>query len=211
MDASFQIPLTLAYVHSAPVAQILSELKRWLQKENPICLVHPHGFCVILLGRTEAEDWRLHIWPSRERIVSGMPAFIHTHDRCIESRILKGSMTNVLYDVREVKVGGFPLYEVIYGGDRYLSKTSNFLSKTNIRVEPKSIQRQKLESGDVYRVERDVYHEVIVPEGALTVTIVCMHSFLPSPVLLVGQDGFPSSIVSTRVERRASEIFDNEY
>jgi len=43
---------------------------------------------------------------------------------------------DVLYDVVTVPAGGQPLYEVGYGGDRYASATSNFLRKTNTRVQP---------------------------------------------------------------------------
>ena len=38
--------------------------------------------------------------------MDGCPAFIHTHDRYVESRVLEGELTNIRYDVREVTLGG---------------------------------------------------------------------------------------------------------
>jgi len=44
-------------------------------------------------GRTQSEEWRLHFWHKGPRVVIGMPAFIHTHNCHVESRILKGQIT----------------------------------------------------------------------------------------------------------------------
>jgi hypothetical protein len=136
MFADLGFPLTLDYVRVAPVSILRTALKAWMQEQNPISLVHPHGFYVVLLSRTEAEEWRFHFWPQGTRTIAGMPAFIHTHDRHVESRILQGQLTNIFYDVPTVLVGGQPLYEVSYGGDRYSSATSNFLQQTSTRVQP---------------------------------------------------------------------------
>jgi hypothetical protein len=77
----------------------------------------------------------------RDREPVGMPAFIHTHHHHIESRILQGQLTNIIYDVAAVPAGGQPLYEVGYAGDRYASDTSNLLCRTSTRVQP-VIQRR---------------------------------------------------------------------
>lgn len=85
MPADTGFPLTLAHVQSAPVFLLLAGVKPWLARENPVCLMHPHGFYVALLHFTEAEEWRFHTWPKGTRNVLGMSAFIHTHDRNVES------------------------------------------------------------------------------------------------------------------------------
>ena len=58
---------------------------------------------------------------------------LHTHDRVVESRILRGRLRNVLYDIAEVAEGGLPEYEVVHGGDKYSPKNQNRLVKTGRR------------------------------------------------------------------------------
>ncbi|MGC2782639.1 MAG: hypothetical protein WA397_02150 [Roseiarcus sp.] len=203
MYADLGFPLTLDHVRAAPVPALLAAVKTWLERENPICLMHPHGFYVVLLGCTETEEWRFHFWPKGPRAVAGMPAFIHTHDRHIESRILQGQLTNILYDVASVATGGQPLYEVAYGGDRYESATSNFLRLTTTRVQSNIRHHDTMGCGDTYHVERHAYHEVAVPEQLATSTLVCMHGRSPGAVMVVGLEGYPDMIAFRRAEHRA--------
>jgi len=203
MYADLGFPVTLDHVRSAPVSVLLAAVKRWLERENPACLMHPHGFFIVLLGRTETEEWRLHFWPQGPRSITGMPAFIHTHDRHVESRILQGQLTNILYDVAAVPTGGQPLYEVGYGGDRYASATSNFLRYATTRVQAIVRRRDTMRRGDKYYVERFAYHEAVVPEQLATSTLVCMHGRAPGAIRVVGLDGYPGTIAFTRAEHRA--------
>lgn len=208
MSVNLNFPLTLDHVHTTPVPVLSAAVKTWLNQANPVCLMHPHGFYVVLLDRNETEDWRLHFWRRGLRVIIGMPAFIHTHDRHVESRVLQGQLTNILYDVAEVPSGGHPLYEVEYGGDRYASATSNFLRKTATRVQPTIRCRNIMERGDPYHVERHAYHEVAVPYQLPTCTLVCMHGRSPGAVTVVGLDGYPEMIAFTRTERRANAFSD---
>ena len=203
MCADLPFPLTLDYVRTAPVSVLLPAVETWLERKNPTCLVHPHGFYVVLLGRTEMEEWRFHLWPRGPRITTGMPAFIHTHDRHIDSRILQGTLTNILYDVAMVPTGGQPLYKVEYGGDRYASATSNSLRKTATRVQATIRCQDKMRRGDTYHVECHAYHEAVVPEQLVTSTLVCMHGRSAGAATVVGLDGYAESIAFTRVEYRA--------
>ncbi len=206
MHADTGFPLTLAHVRSAPVSLLLAGVKSWLARENPVCLMHPHGFYVALLHCTEAEEWRFHMWPKGTRNVLGMPAFIHTHDRNLESRVLEGELTNILYDVREVTLGGRPLYTVEYGGDRYKSSTSNLLKRTDSRVETTIRCRETIRPGGMYCVEHHIFHEVVVPESRTTTTIVCMNRRSPGAVNVVGIDGYRAMISFARTERRAEHF-----
>jgi hypothetical protein len=130
---------------------------------------------------------------------------IHTHDKVVESRILAGCLSNVLYDVTAVTAGGQPEYEVAYVGDKYIKSTANVLQKTTSRVRAAIASTQTLEAGDCYRIESHLYHEAVVPDDAVTATIVCMHSPSPGPVRVLGLDGYPEHIVFERTERRAAE------
>lgn len=203
MHADLGFPLTLSYVRRTPAAFLLAAVKEWLERENPTCLVHPHGFYVALLGRTETEEWRFHFWPKGFRTVTGMPAYIHTHDRHVESRVLQGRITNTLYDVAAVPTGGQPLYEVSYDGDRYVSATSNFLRQTATRVQPIIRRRYTVACGETYHIERHAYHEAEVSEQLATATLVCMYRRLPGAVMVVGLDGYPETVAFVRTEKRA--------
>jgi hypothetical protein len=203
MSVDLGFPLTLDYVRGASSDILLTAIKQWLEQENPICLLHPHGFYVVLLGRNETEEWRFHFWPQGSRVITGMPAFIHTHDRHIESRILQGQLTNILYAAPEVPIGGQPLYVVSYVGDRYMPATSNLLRNTTIRVQPVIRHRDILNCGDMYHVERHEYHEAVVSEQTYTATLVCMHSPLSGAVKVIGLDEYPDTITFMRDECRA--------
>lgn len=200
MPAETSISLTPKRVGLTPAHVLLTELKAWLICKNSSALLHPHGFHVVLLSRTEEEEWRLHFWPKGPRAVTGMPAFVHTHDRHVDSWILQGSITNILYDVQPVPAGGSPLYEVGYGGDRYSSMTSNILRRTAQRVQTSILSETTMQPGDTYRVDRHDYHEAFVPEDLCTVTLVRMHARSPGAVRVVGLDGFPETITFCRTE-----------
>ena len=208
MCADLGFPLTINHVRAAQVPALLAAVKTWLERENPVCLVHPHGFYVVLLDRNETEEWRFHFWPRGLRAAVGMPAFIHTHDRHVVSRVLQGQLTNILYDVSTVPTGGQPLYEVGYGGDRYASATSNFLRRTPTRVKPTMLRRDTIGRGYTYVVKRHAFHEAVVPHQLATATLVCMRGRSLGPVMVVGLNGYPDAIAFTRVELNASTFTD---
>jgi hypothetical protein len=206
MLADLGFPLEWNRVRAEPLPALRAAVRKWLARENSTYLIHPHGFYVALLGRTETHEWRLHFWPKGPRVVNGMPAFIHTHNCHVESRILKGQLTNILYNVAADSAGGQPLYEVDYSGDRYAATTSNILRKTATRVQATIQRRSTHTCGDTYHVERCAYHEAVVSDGDTTSTLVCMHGRSPGPVMVVGLDGYPETIAFTRAEYRALDF-----
>lgn len=203
-DLGFQVEWN--WVRAAPLPALRSAIRTWLTRANPTCLIHPHGFYVVLLGRTESEEWRLHFWRKGPRVVTGMPGFIHKHNCDVESRILKGELTNILYNVTEDPIGYQPLYEVDYSGDRYAAATSNRLRKTATRVHVAIQRRTTYTSGDTYNVERNAYHEAVVSDRDSTSTLVCMHGRSSAPVMVVGLDGYPQTIAFKRAEYRALDF-----
>lgn len=206
MRAELTFPLTLEYVHTIPTEHLMAALKNWLCSTNPVCLVHPHGFFVVPVDRTEAGDWRFHFWPKGKRPIRGMPALIHTHDRHVDSRILSGQLTNITYDVASAGSDGLPLYEVGYGGDRYEKSTSNFLVKTSTRVGVRPVKAETLVTGQHYRVDRHAFHEAQVSESLCTATLVWMHSRTPGSVKVVGCDGYPDRIEFTRTDFAGADL-----
>lgn len=205
MPADIGFPLTLDHIRSTPSADLLVGLESWMDRTDPTCLVHPHGFFVVLLDRSEQQDWRFHIWPRGPRTLKGMPAMIHTHDKVVESCILTGELRNILYTASEVATGGQPVYEVAYLGDRYVRSTSNVLRRTAGRAMVSVCGAQTLEAGGSYRIEAHAYHEAAVPESVATATIVCMHSPVPGSVKVLGLDGYPERIAFHRTELRARD------
>ena len=200
--------LTQDYVSKESADFLRFRIKSWLERENPRCLKHPLGFYVVLIGRTEKEEWRFHFWPKGLRCFVGLPARVHTHDRCVWSRVLQGELTNIVYDVIPVQLGGQPLYKVDYGGDRYVSTTSNSLLNTGKRVQTIVQQAEIVVCGDSYDVGCHTFHEALVSEKVDTATLVCMHSHSPGDVMVVGVDGYPEAITFTRVEHEAREFAD---
>lgn len=211
MHADIGFPLTREYVSIAPASDLHEAVRSWLKRANPICLLHPHGFYVVLLSRNDTDEWRFHFWPKGPRTVVGMPAAIHTHDRHVESRVLQGQITNVLYEVVTAADGGRPLYEVSYLGDRYKSATSNCLKRTSTRVRLLPQHREVMRRGNRYHVERHAYHEVEVPEQCATATLVCMYGRSPGAVRVVGLEGYPNTISFKRVESSALAFVEELY
>ena len=208
MSGKLHFPLSLDYVRAAPLRELCSSLQEYLRYENPPCLLHPHGFYVVLLGRSEGEEWRFHLWPQLKLDITGMPAFIHTHDSHVDSRLLHGQLTNTVYEADTVTVGGYPLYQVGYNGDRYAPATSNFLQHTGTRVQPKLQYSRTFQSGDCYHVERHCFHEVRVLQHQVTSTLVCMHGRSAGAVRVIGLDGYPDAIAFTRVMRHARDFVE---
>lgn len=208
MDDDLGISWDWAKVRTTPLSDLQLGLKEWLERRTPTYLIHPHGFYVVLLQRTEREEWRLHHWPAGTRATRGMPAFTHTHNCHVESMVLKGKLTNVVCRVTEVEEGGRPLYEVCYAGDRYDGTTSNVLKKTGARVVEAVESSEVCVSGDCYHVERNAYHQACLSELDETTTLVCMHERDSSAVMVVGLDGYPDEIEFTREEGVALDFVD---
>lgn len=177
-----------------------------MNQKDLISLKHPHGFWVILLDKSESEEWRFHFWPKGRRRMIGMPATIHTHDRVVESRIVLGELTNIIYTTTRTQHGGRPVYEVAYMGDKHLPETSNVLKNTNLRAKPVFRSKHILNVGNSYRVEAHAYHEAVVASDIATATVVCMHSHVPGRVEVLGCDSYPDEISFKRTSLPAREL-----
>jgi hypothetical protein len=82
--------LTAEYVRTATPSALLADIRGWMQAAQRPSLIHPHGFCVLLLHRTEREEWRFHVWPQGMRLISGVPGPIHTHDKVVGQQSSEG-------------------------------------------------------------------------------------------------------------------------
>lgn len=174
--------------------ELLRLIKEWISVFRPTCLIHPIGFHVMLLQKNDREEWRFHVWPKGARQVTGMPGMIHTHNKVVESKVLKGDLSNILYSAAEVVSGGAPVYHVEYLGDRYAPSSSNMLVRSGSRVELIPFSHQLIRTGQSYMVPAHVFHETDVSESISVATLVCMHSAAPGAIKVIGLDGYPDRI-----------------
>ena len=135
-----------------------------------------------------------------------MPAMIHTHDRVVESRVVFGQMKNKTYDLKTVKLGGRPIYEVVYYGDRFAQSAINVLEKTDALGEAIGRSEQILHVGNSYRVEAHTYHEAVVSEDVEAATVVCMHSRVYGPSRVLGLTDYPKRIEFKRASIPVDEL-----
>jgi hypothetical protein len=68
-------------VANTEAVELLCRIRKWISATGPACLVHPLGFCVVLLQKNDDEEWRFHVWPKGARRITGMPALIHTYNK----------------------------------------------------------------------------------------------------------------------------------
>ena len=208
MPVELEFPLSLERLHSMSPAGLIEGARRWMEQRNTNCLVHPHGFWIVLLNRSATEEWRFHYWPRGYRYSTGMSGKIHTHDKVVESRIVLGELKNIEYRVNGVESAEQPIYRVIYGGDKFVQDTSNVLRKTEECVEAVATAEEILRVGDSYRVEAHTYHEAVVAEDVATATIVCMHSQVAGPVKVVGLASYPDKIVFQRRSQPIDKLLE---
>ena len=195
--------LSLRQLHSMSPSYLIKIVKDFIIRRNPDSLLHPHGFWVVLLNKTEQEEWRFHYWPKHSRPIVGMPATIHTHDKVVESRILLGELQNKIYNLDYIESDGQPIYEVEYHGDKHIQNTFNVLNITNKRAKAAIKQESILTLGDSYRVEPHTYHEAVVAENTAAATIVCMHSRVTGSPKVLGLTSYPDEIVFKRSSKKA--------
>jgi hypothetical protein len=206
MSADIAAILRPEYVQTATPSALLADIGVWIKAAQPWSLIHPHGFLVLLLHREDREEWRFHAWPQGMRLISGMPGPVHTLDKVVDSRVLKGELTNVIYSVAEVPAGGSPVYEVEYPSDKYDARSTNLLKRSTARVDASAISEQLVQAGERYSVPAHVFHQAVVRERTCACTIVRMHSSAPGPVKVIGMDGYPDTIGLRRIECSAADI-----
>jgi hypothetical protein len=206
MSVDIVATLNPQYMMEEEPSKLLVEIKNWILGVKPVALIHPHGFLIIPVRCQDGEDWRFHVWPRARPPMIGMPGLIHTHDKVLESRVLKGRLSNSIYSLTSVKEGGLPVYEVSYAGDKYLSSAANLLIRTKVRVAPKLIERTDLQVGESYRVDAGLFHQVDVSEGGPTCTLARMHSQSPRIIQVLGLDGYADRLEFLRAQRSADDV-----
>jgi hypothetical protein len=197
--------LTAAYIASERPSIILDYIIAGTLDQRLTATVHPYGFFVILLARSAEEEWRFHIWPPNRDIGDGMPAPIHTHEKTVTSRILRGALTNITYSVEFASDGALPVYEVRHLADKYGSDNKNILIKRAERGTAHQESAETYDVGDTYTVPPHVFREALTPTSLASCTIVQMHSGVPGVVKILGTDGYEDRLEFTRRSCLAAE------
>ena len=206
MCADLDFPISLQTYHSTSPGVLLEQVKDWLRKKVPTCLMHPNGFWVVLLSRSEMEEWRFHFWPLGEAKTTGTLTMIHTHDRVVESRVILGKVKNTLFREMDAESGGRPVYGVSYGGDRFVQGTPNILRRTGQLTAVTPTVEQVLKVGDCYRVEAHTYHEAVVERYVAAATVVRMHSPISGGAKVLGLPASPDQIAFQRPRGSSEEL-----
>ena len=206
MPADLSFPISIQQLHSLSPECLRESTKEWIRKKSLNCVIHPHGFWIVLLSKSQTEEWRFHYWPKGPRVTTGMPATIHTHDRVVESRIILGELKHIVHRLVSMQSGGRPVYEVIYYGNKYSQETANVLRKTVHRAEVGPRVEQIMKVGSRYRVEAHTYHEAIVANDVATATLVCMHSRSSGNARVLGLEGYPEEISFRRIGCSLGEV-----
>ena len=204
MNHEQDIFLTRDLVANTEACELLGLVREWIATATPNCLVHPLGFHVVLLQKSDKEEWRFHAWPRGSRRITGIPAPIHTHNKVVESKVLSGELSNVIYSVMEAESGA-PVYEVEYLGDRYIPGSTNVLVRSSCCVQPTAISRQLVQVNESYAIPAHIFHQTDVAESISAATLVCMHSPVPGSIKIIGFDGYPDRIEFERPQCLAVE------
>lgn len=134
---------------------------------------HPNGFIQLNLNKNGST--RLHVWPEPDSGLKKQESdnTIHDHIFDMESRILCGKLTNVVYGWQGVDAIRNPdivtrLFEV-YQADYPTPKEDSFLHKTNKMGFLNQIDRVTMTRGSEYALSAWQYHDSISQELTATV------------------------------------------
>jgi hypothetical protein len=67
MPADLAAILNAEYVQTATPSTLLTAIRGWIETAQPLSLIHPLGFLVLLLHRAGGEEWGFRVWPSSAR------------------------------------------------------------------------------------------------------------------------------------------------
>jgi hypothetical protein len=123
--------------------------------------VHPNGFIQLDLP----DRHRLHVWPKQPIRAQKTRHTIHDHAFDMTSRVLRGSLVNLVY--REMLGDSFTVYKASHGMGE---ETTLVTSGRKCGLWPEMSKSVAVGTSEEYSMEREVLHDSL-PVG-LTVTIM---------------------------------------
>jgi hypothetical protein len=196
--------LLKALKDDAPHLETIKILYEFLIKEvaqNGISgMWSPFGFIITCLNPpTSSEIVRLHIWLSNVRPRQTPDWPIHFHSWTLQSRVLCGSITNHIYDVRPNPNCERELYQA-----KYIGNNSSSVESTGIKVSCDLLNSKTYYPGQSYFVEPGEYHSVDAGENMFCATLVLMTNNNNKIPYIVGQINHNENYVYERA------MLDNE-
>lgn len=183
---------------------------------QPNSFRNPLGFlvCNLFFCRETLERVSVHTWEDGYRIVQSENLQVHSHRFPFRSWIVRGELTNEVYDVRPSEHNsGQQLFRVVY--DQF--RQSELIS-TGTFVEYALAQRRTFHEGANYFMGTGEYHHTEVPQTHYTVTVfhtqtssapATPHVLGPSTEALYSFDrvtGLNSDVVAKSMARLMSRI-----
>lgn len=179
----------LAYLQHSPIRLPLGG-----HPTAPVQGWHPDGFLTIRLFKCPDVSLRLHIWPASIRSKEQPDWPVHRHSWHIRSRILYGTVTNELYDVKQsYSDNSYLLYYA-----RVEDGRTGSLEATDMRVSCRRISYTDFNQGDEYSIAKDEYHDTYVKDGVFTATLALFtdpEDYIPT---VVGEYGYEKVYARTR-------------
>lgn len=132
---------------------------------------HPLGFIHIKLFKRGSENFRLHIWPQKQRSKTSTNYPIHNHIYDIESIVLSGRIGCQNYEVRQSKTSNSSLCDVLYFKDKSVLKST----KKKIKVIEKNLSWTNADNS--YCINKGEFHQSVVPEGEFSATLLRNYNY----------------------------------
>ncbi|MDC0713093.1 hypothetical protein POL68_31815 [Stigmatella sp. ncwal1] len=183
---------------------------------QPNSFRNPLGFLVfnLFFNRETLERMSVHIWEDGFRVVQSEDLQVHSHRFPFRSWILRGELTNEVYDVRPTeRDSGQKLFRIVYDQFR-----QSELNNTGTSVEYALAQRRTFHQGATYFMGTGEYHHTEVPQQDYTVTVFhTQTSASPSTPYVVGPSaealysfdrvtGLDSDVVAGSMTRLLSKL-----
>lgn len=147
------------------ISESCSKIIKTLRKEDLI--IHPLGFYYQTLFEFDNnEKFRIHIWSNNTKRIEPLMD-IHNHYYNVISYVVTGHLFNTLYKSSELS----PYTHTLYSGS-YDKNGKRILKKTNKNYNLKKVAKNKINSGQLYIIDKSEIHRGEVPDSEFTITIV---------------------------------------
>lgn len=157
---------------------------------------HAIGFIHCQLFSCEKGNLRVHIWPKNKRDNSEQKYKIHDHIFSLNSYVVCGEIENTNYELIEQKNSqkrSYQLYKVKYHTD------GSSLHPSNRFFEIKNESKIITAKGEIYGIERGIFHDHKIKLQNFTTTIVATYNHNDTAPRMLGDPQNRSKIFRKRV------------
>ena len=165
--------------------------------------LQPGGFMVFPLGLHRLGSLRLHVWATGLDRESDRGPNIHNHAWLLASLVLAGTYSDIIYEAQNINASDHDSEALGIRLARLFrtmrnAKGEDVLMNDGTHVKPIPILERHIPSGQIHRIERDVYHVTTIPKEEFAATLV-LNSPAFAETTNVLSDNSNSEIVRTRI------------